>query len=284
MSLLRVEDTHFPKNSYFKIGEQLLDLKQPKIMGILNVSTDSFYAPSRKLEHKQLLETAEKMIREGADILDIGGYSTRPGAVHVEADIELDRVKNAVDIIRKAFPDIILSVDTFRGSVAESAIEHGATMINDISGLRFDPTLKSVVAHYRVPYILMHSRGTVDRMHDIYEYDHIVRDVISTLATSIQDLRDLGVHDVMIDPGFGFSKTVDQNYELLKGLADLHLLECPILVGFSRKSMIWKKLGITPEEALNGTSVLNTYALMNRCSIFRVHDVKEMKEIIDLLG
>ena len=284
MSLLRVEDTHFPKNSYFKIGEQLLDLKQPKIMGILNVSTDSFYAPSRKLEHKQLLETAEKMIREGADILDIGGYSTRPGAVHVEADIELDRVKNAVDIIRKAFPDIILSVDTFRGSVAESAIEHGATMINDISGLRFDPTLKSVVAHYRVPYILMHSRGTVDRMHDVYEYDHIVRDVISTLATSIQDLRDLGVHDVMIDPGFGFSKTVDQNYELLKGLADLHLLECPILVGFSRKSMIWKKLGITPEEALNGTSVLNTYALMNRCSIFRVHDVKEMKEIIDLLG
>lgn len=284
MSLLRVEDTHFPKNSYFKIGEQLLDLKQPKIMGILNVSTDSFYAPSRKLEHKQLLEAAEKMIREGADILDIGGYSTRPGAVHVEADIELDRVKNAVAIIRKAFPDIILSVDTFRGSVAESAIEHGANMINDISGLRFDPTLKSVVAHYRVPYILMHSRGTVDRMHDVYEYDHIVRDVISTLATSIQDLRDLGVHDVMIDPGFGFSKTVDQNYELLKGLADLHLLECPILVGFSRKSMIWKKLGITPEEALNGTSVLNTYALMNRCSIFRVHDVKEMKEIIDLLS
>ena len=284
MSLLRVEDTHFPKNSYFKIGEQLLDLKQPKIMGILNVSTDSFYAPSRKLEHKQILETAEKMIREGADILDIGGYSTRPGAVHVEAEIELDRVKSAVAIIRKAFPDIILSVDTFRGSVAEAAIEHGANMINDISGLRFDPSLKSVVAHYRVPYILMHSRGTVDSMHDVYHYDHIVRDVISTLATSIQDLRDLGVHDIMIDPGFGFSKTVDQNYELLKGLADLHLLECPILVGFSRKSMIWKKLGITPEEALNGTSVLNTYALMNRCSIFRVHDVKEMKEIVDLLG
>ncbi len=284
MSLLRVEDTHFPKNSYFKIGEQLLDLKQPKIMGILNVSTDSFYAPSRKLEHKQILETAEKMIREGADILDIGGYSTRPGAVHVEAEIELDRVKSAVAIIRKAFPDIILSVDTFRGSVAEAAIEHGANMINDISGLRFDPSLKSVVAHYRVPYILMHSRGTVDRMHDVYDYDHIVRDVISTLATSIQELRDLGVHDIMIDPGFGFSKTVDQNYELLKGLADLHLLECPILVGFSRKSMIWKKLGITPEEALNGTSVLNTYALMNRCSIFRVHDVKEMKEIVDLLG
>ena len=284
MSLLRVEDTHFPKNSYFKIGEQLLDLKQPKIMGILNVSSDSFYAPSRKLEHKQILETAEKMILEGADILDIGGYSTRPGAVHVEAQIELDRVKSAVAIIRKTFPDIILSVDTFRGSVAESAIEHGANMINDISGLRFDPNLKSVVSHYRVPYILMHSRGTVDRMHEVYDYDHIVRDVISTLATSIQDLRDLGIHDIIIDPGFGFSKTVDQNYELLKGLADFHLLECPILVGFSRKSMIWKKLGITPEEALNGTSVLNTYALMNRCSIFRVHDVKEMKEIIDLLS
>ena len=284
MSLLRVEDTHFPKNSYFKIGDQLLDLKQPKIMGILNVSTDSFYAPSRKLEHMQILETAEKMIQEGADILDIGGYSTRPGAVHVEAEIELERVKTAIATIRKEYPDIILSVDTFRGSVAAAAIEHGANMINDISGLRFDSTLKSVVSHYRVPYILMHSRGTLDGMHDVYDYDHIVRDVISTLATSIQDLRDLGVHDIMIDPGFGFSKTVEQNYELLKGLADLHLLECPILVGFSRKSMIWKKLGITPEEALNGTSVLNTYAMMNRCSIFRVHDVKEMKEIVDLLG
>jgi dihydropteroate synthase len=284
MSLLRVEDTHFPKNSYFKIGEQLLDLKQPKIMGILNVSADSFYAPSRKLEHTQILETAEKMIREGADILDIGGYSTRPGAVHVDTEIELERVKYAISIIRKRFPDVILSVDTFRGSVAEAAIEYGANMINDISGLRFDPTLKSVVAHYRVPYILMHSRGSVDCMHDVYDYDHIVRDVISTLATSIQELRDLGVHDIMIDPGFGFSKTVDQNYELLKGLAELHLLECPILVGFSRKSMIWKKLGITSEEALNGTSVLNTYALMNRCSIFRVHDVKEMKEIVQLLG
>jgi dihydropteroate synthase len=284
MSLLRVEDTHFPKNSYFKIGEQLLDLKQPKIMGILNVSADSFYAPSRKLEHTQILETAEKMIREGADILDIGGYSTRPGAVHVDTEIELERVKHAISIIRKRFPDVILSVDTFRGSVAEAAIEYGANMINDISGLRFDPTLKSVVAHYRVPYILMHSRGSVDCMHDVYVYDHIVRDVISTLATSIQELRDLGVHDIMIDPGFGFSKTVDQNYELLKGLAELHLLECPILVGFSRKSMIWKKLGITSEEALNGTSVLNTYALMNRCSIFRVHDVKEMKEIVQLLG
>lgn len=284
MSLLRVEDTHFPKNSYFKIGEQLLDLKQPKIMGILNVSADSFYAPSRKLEHTQILETAEKMIREGADILDIGGYSTRPGAVHVDTEIELERVKHAISIIRKRFPDVILSVDTFRGSVAEAAIEYGANMINDISGLRFDPTLKRVVAHYRVPYILMHSRGSVDCMHDVYVYDHIVRDVISTLATSIQELRDLGVHDIMIDPGFGFSKTVDQNYELLKGLADLHLLECPILVGFSRKSMIWKKLGITSEEALNGTSVLNTYALMNRCSIFRVHDVKEMKEIVQLLG
>jgi dihydropteroate synthase len=284
MSLLRVEDTHFPKNSHFKIGDQLLDLKHPRIMGILNVSTDSFYAPSRKIEQKLLLETAEKMITDGADILDIGGYSTRPGAAHIEATIELDRVKNAVDSIRKEFPNIILSVDTFRGSVAEAAIEHGANIINDISGLRFDPELKNVLAHYRTPYILMHSRGTVDSMHAPYVYDHIVRDVISTLATSIQDLRDLGVHDILIDPGFGFSKSVDQNYELLQGLADLHLLECPILVGFSRKSMIWKKLGITPEEALNGTSVLNTYALMNRCSIFRVHDVKEMKEIIDLLS
>jgi dihydropteroate synthase len=284
MSLLRVEDTHFPKNSHFKIGDQLLDLKHPRIMGILNVSTDSFYAPSLKMEEKFLLETAEKMIADGADILDIGGYSTRPGAAHIETSIELDRVKNAVDSIRKEFPSTIVSVDTFRGSVAEAAIEHGANIINDISGLRFDPELKNVLAHYRIPYILMHSRGTVDSMHAPYDYDHIVRDVVSALATSIQDLRDLGVHDILIDPGFGFSKTVDQNYELLKGLADLHLLECPILVGFSRKSMIWKKLGITPEEALNGTSVLNTYALMNRCSIFRVHDVKEMKEIIELLS
>jgi dihydropteroate synthase len=284
MSLLRVEDTHFPKNSYFKIGEQILDLKQPRIMGILNVSEDSFYAPSRKTEELQLLETAKKMISDGADILDIGGYSTRPGAVHIDETVEMNRVKDAVALLRKEFPNTVISVDTFRGNVAKAAIEEGANLINDISGLRFDPALKAVIAHYRLPYILMHSRGTVETMHDAYHYDRIVRDVISTLATSVQELRDLGVNDIMIDPGFGFSKSVDQNYELLQGLSDLHLLECPILVGFSRKSMIWKKLGISPEEALNGTSVLNTYALMKRCSIFRVHDVKEMKEIIDLLS
>jgi dihydropteroate synthase len=284
MSLLRVEDTHFPKNSYFKIGEEILDLKQPRIMGILNVSEDSFYAPSRKTEELQILETAGKMISDGADILDIGGYSTRPGAVHIDETVEMNRVKAAVALLRKEFPDTVISVDTFRGTVAKAAIEEGANLINDISGLRFDPSLKAVIAHYRLPYILMHSRGTVETMHDAYHYDHIVRDVISTLATSVQELRDLGVNDILIDPGFGFSKSVDQNYELLQGLSDLHLLECPILVGFSRKSMIWKKLGISPEEALNGTSVLNTYALMKRCSIFRVHDVKEMKEIIDLLS
>jgi dihydropteroate synthase len=284
MSLLRVEDTHFPKNSYFKIGEEILDLKQPRIMGILNVSEDSFYAPSRKTEELQILETAGKMISDGADILDIGGYSTRPGAVHIDETVEMNRVKAAVALLRKEFPDTVISVDTFRGTVAKAAIEEGANLINDISGLRFDPSLKAVIAHYRLPYILMHSRGNVETMHDAYHYDHIVRDVISTLATSVQELRDLGVNDILIDPGFGFSKSVDQNYELLQGLSDLHLLECPILVGFSRKSMIWKKLGISPEEALNGTSVLNTYALMKRCSIFRVHDVKEMKEIIDLLS
>lgn len=284
MSLLRVEDTHFPKNSYFKIGEQILDLKQPRIMGILNVSEDSFYAPSRKTEELQILETAGKMISDGADILDIGGYSTRPGAVHIDETVEMNRVKDAVTLLRKEFPSTIISVDTFRGGVAKAAIEEGANMINDISGLRFDPALKAVIAHYRLPYILMHSRGAVETMHGAYHYDHIVRDVISTLATSVQELRDLGVNDIMIDPGFGFSKSVNQNYELLQGLSDLHLLECPILVGFSRKSMIWKKLGISPDEALNGTSVLNTYALMKRCSIFRVHDVKEMKEIIDLLS
>ena len=284
MSLLRVEDTHFPKNSYFKFGEEILDLKQPRIMGILNVSEDSFYAPSRKTEELQILETARKMISDGADILDIGGYSTRPGAIHIDENIEMNRVKDAVALLRREFPSTILSVDTFRGSVAKAAIEEGANLINDISGLRFDTSLKAVIAHYRLPYILMHSRGTVETMHDAYHYEHIVRDVISTLATSVQELRDLGVNDIMIDPGFGFSKSVDQNYELLQGLSDLHLLECPILVGFSRKSMIWKKLGISPEEALNGTSVLNTYALMKRCSIFRVHDVKEMKEIIDLLS
>jgi dihydropteroate synthase len=284
MSLLRVEDTHFPKNNYFKIGEQILDLKRPRIMGILNVSEDSFYAPSRKTEDLQLLETAGRMIADGADILDLGGYSTRPGAVYIDETVEVNRVKDAVALLRKEFSNTTISVDTFRGSVAKAAIEEGANLINDISGLRFDPTLKAVIAHYRLPYILMHSRGTVETMHDAYHYDHIVRDVISTLATSVQELRDLGVNDILIDPGFGFSKTVDQNYELLQGLSDLHLLECPILVGFSRKSMIWRKLGILPEEALNGTSVLNTYALMKRCSIFRVHDVKEMKEIIDLLS
>ncbi|MEN9400734.1 MAG: dihydropteroate synthase, partial [Bacteroidota bacterium] len=188
MSLLRVEDTHFPKNSYFKIGEEILDLKQPRIMGILNVSEDSFYAPSRKTEEQQILETAGKMISDGADILDIGGYSTRPGAVHIDETVEMNRVKAAVALLRKEFPDTIISVDTFRGTVAKAAIEEGANLINDISGLRFDPSLKAVIAHYRLPYILMHSRGNVETMHDAYHYDHIVRDVISTLATSVQEL------------------------------------------------------------------------------------------------
>ncbi len=283
MDFSRVEDTHFPKIRHLRVGDKLLDLSVPKIMGIVNLTPDSFYGPSRVIEEKKILQVIEKMLSDGADIIDIGGYSTRPGASVVSEEEELERVIPAVELIKRNFPDIILSVDTFRSRIVEQAIENGADMINDISGWQFDPLLLDVIAKHKVPYILMHVEGTSETMHQTKTRDHFFRDIVHYFSAKLQELNGRGITDIIIDPGFGFSKTLEENYLLLKNLEMLHLLERPLLVGVSRKSMIWKKLELTPDEALNGTTILNTQAIMKGASIIRVHDIKEARQILALI-
>ncbi|MFN5846626.1 MAG: dihydropteroate synthase [Flavobacteriia bacterium] len=283
MDFSRVEDTHFPVKRYLRFGDKLLDLSTPKIMGILNVTPDSFYHPSRVASEKNVLSVAEKMLEDGADIIDVGGYSTRPGSDAITEKEELDRVIPIVTILKKEFPDIILSVDTFRAMVAEQAILKGADMINDISGWQFDPKILDVIDQYKVPYILMHAEGNVETLHNSKEYVDFFRDIVYYFSEKLQELNTRGITDIIIDPGFGFSKSLEENYSLIRNLEMLHLLEQPILVGLSRKSMIWKKLGGSPESALNGTTILNTQAILKGASILRVHDVPEAREIIKLL-
>jgi dihydropteroate synthase len=283
MDFSRVEDTHFPVKRYLRFGDKLLDLSTPKIMGILNVTPDSFYHPSRVASEKNVLSVAEEMLEDGADIIDVGGYSTRPGSDAVTEKEELDRVIPIVTILKKEFPDIILSVDTFRAMVAEQAILKGADMINDISGWQFDPKILDVIDQYKVPYILMHAEGNVETLHNSKEYVDFFRDIVYYFSEKLQELNTRGITDIIIDPGFGFSKSLEENYSLIRNLEMLHLLEQPILVGLSRKSMIWKKLGGSPESALNGTTILNTQAILKGASILRVHDVREAREIIKLL-
>ena len=283
MDFSRVEDTHFPVKRHLRVGDKLLDLSTPKIMGILNLTPDSFYSPSRIMAEENVVSAARKMIEDGADIIDIGGYSTRPGALDVPEDEELNRVIPVVQLLKKEFPDLNLSIDTFRSIVAEQAIRSGADMINDISGWQFDPRLLDVIEEYKVPYVLMHVEGTAETMHNTRSHDHFFRDVIHYFSEKLQELNKRGITDILIDPGFGFSKTVEENYFLIRNLDMLHLLELPLLVGVSRKSMIWKKLDNKPEEALNGTTVLNTQAILKGASIIRVHDVKEAREIVKLL-
>ena len=261
----------------------LREFSQPLVMGILNVTPDSFYESSRHNDIESLLEQAKMMINEGADILDIGGYSSRPGASFVNKQDELKRVIPAIKAIHKMFPETILSIDTFRAEVAQEAIEAGASMINDISGGQQDDNIFSVAAEFSVPYILMHMRGTPENMQDDTQYTDLIIDLNKYFSERIKLAKARGVHDIIIDPGFGFSKTLDQNYSLLHELEDLSLLGKPVLVGLSRKSMIYKKLGIKPEESLNGTTALNSIALTKGASILRVHDVAEARQVINLL-
>jgi dihydropteroate synthase len=253
-------------------------------MGILNVTPDSFYAESRKENESELLETAKRMISEGASILDIGGYSSRPGAEHVSTEVELERVIPAIKLLCSEIQDVIISIDTFRSEVADAALKAGAVMVNDISGGQADDKMFEVVAKHSAPYILMHMRGTPQNMQDDTTYDNLIKDINYFFSIQIRKALDAGVKDIILDPGFGFSKTTDQNYELMQKLEMMHLLEKPLLVGISRKSMIYKKLGISADESLNGTSTLNTHALNKGAQILRVHDVKEAKECIDLLS
>ena len=265
---------------------RLVDLTTPVVMGILNLTPDSFYAGSRT-PADSVVATAEKMLADGATFLDIGGYSTRPGATDISPSEEVDRVLPAIDAILNTFPNALISVDTFRASVARQAVEAGACVINDISGGTLDDAMFSTVASlYRaglsVPYVLMHLRGAPRTMQTMTTYRDLVPDVIDELAIQVATLRALGVADVILDPGFGFAKTVEQNFLLLNKLPAFGLFDAPVLVGLSRKSTIWKTLKITANEALNGTTILNTLALTKGASILRVHDVREGVECIKL--
>lgn len=274
------ENPHFSINCKGK----LIDLSTPKVMGIINVTPDSFFKGSRSVEKVDILQKVEKMLIEGATFIDIGGHSTRPHAPAVPEAEELVRVLPAIELIIKEFPDCLISIDTFRSTVAKQAVEAGAVMVNDVSGGLMDENMYQTVVDLGVPYVLMHMRGTVDTMTQFAEYENLSLEVLNEIETKVGKLRALGQKDIIIDLGFGFSKTIDQNYELLNKLELFKMLDCPILVGISRKSMIWKKLGITANEALNGTTVLNTIALQKGANILRVHDVKEAMEVIKLVA
>jgi dihydropteroate synthase len=276
------ERAFFPHQT-LRIGGRLLYLDKPCIMGILNITPDSFYSGSRLLAIDDALRRAEQMLSEGADFLDVGGYSTRPGAAEVSPTEEISRIRPVVAALASRFPQAIISVDTFRAAVARVAVEEGAHIINDVSGGQADANMFATVGSLNVPYVLMHSRGNPQTMQQLTHYEDIFTDLMTFFQERILQLQQAGCRDIMIDPGFGFAKTIEQNYALLKNLAVFHQLGKPILVGVSRKSMIWKKLGITPDEALNGTTVLNTVAVLQGVQILRVHDVKPAAEIIRLL-
>ena len=262
---------------------ELICFDTPKVMGILNITPDSFYAQSRTTP-AEVLRKAEQMLEEGATFVDIGGYSSRPNAQEVSPQEELQRVVPVVEALVKHFPDIRISVDTFRAEVARESLEAGACIINDISAGQIDPAIWEVVAHYQVPYITMHMRGTPQTMQTYTEYDKLTKDILYYFSQIKDKARQLRINDLIIDPGFGFSKTLAQNYELMQQLALFKALECPILVGISRKSMIYKLLDTTPKAALNGTTVLNTFALLHGADILRVHDVKEAVECVKIVG
>ena len=262
---------------------ELICFDTPKVMGILNITPDSFYAQSRTTP-AEVLRKAEQMLEEGTTFVDIGGYSSRPNAQEVSPQEELQRVVPVVEALVKHFPDIRISVDTFRAEVARQSLEAGACIINDISAGQIDPAIWEVVAHYQVPYIAMHMRGTPQTMQTYTEYDKLTKDILYYFSQIKDKARQLRINDLIIDPGFGFSKTLAQNYELMQQLALFKALECPILVGISRKSMIYKLLDTTPETALNGTTVLNTFALLHGADILRVHDVKEAVECVKIVG
>lgn len=252
---------------------------QPLIMGILNVTPDSFYAGSQTTEESAIRERAAKMLEEGADIIDIGGYSSRQNADEVPVEEEIRRVVKGIEAVRELSTDILISVDTFRSKVAETAVtEYGADIINDISGGDLDPDMINVVPRLKVPYIIMHMRGNPGTMSRLTDYADVTGDVLRELSIKIEAFTHAGVNDIIIDPGFGFAKTLEQNYDMLSHLELFQVFELPVLVGISRKSMIYKALDTTPENALNGTTVINTIAMLNGASILRVHDVKEAVE------
>lgn len=284
MDISSVEVTHFPKNRQVLLKDKLVDLSKPIVMGIINLTPDSFFEDSRATNEKKILSRVEQFLQEGAACIDIGAFSTRPGAEIISEEEEIKRISQPIQWILKEFPSTLISLDTFRGNVAKTGLDLGVGCINDISGGEFDSTLLKVVAAYKVPYILMHSNDKMENMHAVEQKNNLFQEMMVYFSKKLNDLNELGIHDVIIDPGFGFGKTQEENEYILKNLNLFHVLERPILVGISRKSMIYKKLNCTPEEALNGTTVLNTLAVQKGASILRVHDVKEAVEVIQLLA
>lgn len=277
---MRAQDTGFYKNLTLKLKGKELDLSTPVVMGILNATPDSFFDGGKHNDVKAAIEHAEKMIAEGASIIDIGACSTRPGANDVDPKEEIERLIPVLKEIRKRFPETVISADTYHSEVAKAAVDEGADIINDVSGGTIDKDMFSTMGKLKVPYVLMHMKGTPLNMQQNPEYNDVVAEVKSYFEEKIKELKHLGVEQIIIDAGFGFGKTVEHNYLLLKSLNEFTDLDYPILAGISRKSMVNRIINTKPEEALNGTTVVNTLALMNGAKILRVHDIKEAKEAI----
>jgi dihydropteroate synthase len=276
------KDTFFRKKETINAGGKLIDLSTPKVMGIINLTPDSFYARSRKPLISDALLQANKMLSEGADFLDIGAYSSRPGAEDISMQEEMDRLLPVMELLAANHPEAILSVDTFRSQVAEAAIKAGAHIINDISGGQLDENMFATVARLQVPYVLMHMKGAPQNMNQMAQYEDIFIEVLDYFSGRYHRLRELGVHDVIIDPGFGFAKMQEHSYALMNRLQDFNILDLPILVGISRKRMVYKVTEGTADDALNGTTALNTIALMKGANILRVHDVREAVEAVKI--
>lgn len=263
---------------------RLLVIDEPIIMGILNTTPDSFYSGSRVSEVQDIVSRAERMINEGAMILDIGGQSTRPGSEDVGAEEEMKRVLPAIEAIAKNFPEVYISIDTYHSAVASEAVAAGASIVNDVSGGSLDAAMIPTVGRLGVPYVCMHIKGNPGNMQELAQYDNLAREVLDYFIAKLDECRNAGINDLVIDPGFGFAKTIAHNFSLLKQMEVLKMLERPVLAGLSRKSTVYKTLGLGPEDALNGTTVLNTIALLNGADILRVHDVREAREAIRLVS
>lgn len=261
---------------------QLIDLSTPKVMGILNITPNSFYDGGKFTLSENVLSHVEKMLSDGATFIDIGAYSSKPNSDFVSEEEEFKRILPVVKSILKHFPNALLSIDTFRSGIATTCIDNGAAIINDISAGNLDKKMLDVIASYNVPYIMMHMRGTPQTMQSLTNYENIVKEILFYFSEKVNKARSLGINDLIVDPGFGFAKTLEQNYEILSNLSLFKILDLPILSGVSRKSMVYKPLGLTADEALNGTTVLNTIALTKGANILRVHDVKEAVECVKL--
>lgn len=269
---------------YINVNGKLMDLSHPQVMGILNVTPDSFYAGSRQQTEKDIINRTSQIIEEGASIIDIGAYSSRPNAEHISPEEEMRRLRTGLEIINRYHPGCVVSVDTFRADVAQMCVEeYGVAIINDIAAGEMDPQMFDMIARLGVPYIIMHMQGTPQNMQMNPHYDNLLKEVFLYFSEKVQKLRDLGVKDIILDPGFGFGKTVEHNYQLMNHLEEFSLFELPLLVGISRKSMIHKLLGGTPDDALNGTTVLDTISLLKGADILRVHDVKAAVETVKIV-